>query len=324
MAVALELDADYAALDTLRAARKLAVNDDDRIRLAAQEAEVAVKFALPRDTARLDSARALADSLLTHHRSVNPATLQQLAGLAVLTGRGQMAAALSSRAALAARGIPRHVIATSQALLVYAALGGPSDTIARLEQQLAAQVRGAVEPALYAPSFAGLIERAAPLAYPARRLASAGDLAGRHNDLVDAQDALARGDSAASRTILAEMAKDRESRRPADLTLDITYPASWTVAALGDRAGAVRWLTPVLEASANYPPRQLSEIANAGALVRGMLLLAELAEAEGDSATVRRWRTPVRILWRNADSTFRPFIEGKHTVNYRVPVATRR
>ena len=49
----------------------------------------------------------------------------------------------------------------------------------------------------------------------------------------------------------------------------------------------------------------VSRVGDAGALVRGLALRAELAAATGDAAGARRWARPVAILWANADPPLR-------------------
>jgi hypothetical protein len=316
MSIALELLGDSTALDTLQVARRLAVDNDDRIRLAAQEVWLRVKFGIPSNLAGLVAARELADSLLLQSKPSQVATLDLLPALAVLTGRADLAATLarqatSAREHVAHLDLPVRTIASSQALLIYSALGGPVDSLVALERMIAQDVRGAVIASQYTATLNTLFGQAAGLAYPVHRFESMAALTGRGNPLVDAQAALAAGDSIGARRALDAFKARRTRLRPADLTLDITYPAAWTLAALGDPREAIDWLEPVLNAAQGYPPKVVSTTANAGALVRGLLLRAQLAEQAGDMVTARKWRSPAEILWKNADPAIRQQLQPK-------------
>jgi tetratricopeptide (TPR) repeat protein len=96
LAVALELAQDPSAIDTVHRARGLALTGEQRLRLAAREAIVRVKFAVPGNTSQLRVARALAESLLTASRAPSPAEAQILLPLAALTGDIVRAVALTS------------------------------------------------------------------------------------------------------------------------------------------------------------------------------------------------------------------------------------
>jgi tetratricopeptide (TPR) repeat protein len=317
MAVALELLGDPSALDTLRAARPLAVDEEQRIRLAAEEVWLRVKFGVPDNAPSLAIAKALADSLLRDVPAHQSASDALLGTLAMLTGKADLAAALARRSAepdLAYGTLPMRTIASANALLVFSALGGPVDSLRALEPRVLAEIRSAVPAPRQPGLYATLLGQAAGLAFPVYRFGSFPTLAGLGNPFLDAQAAFAKGDLAGARKILATEAEYRATTRAADLTLDITYTGAWTLAALGDRAVAIEWLDPVLNAAQLYPPAVISRPANAGALMRAMILRAELARASGDAATARRWARPVAILWADADPFLRPLVQAMHTL----------
>jgi tetratricopeptide (TPR) repeat protein len=317
MAVALELLGDPTALDTLRAARPLAADDEQRIRLAAAEVWLRVKFGVPDNAASLATAKALADSLLRGALEHPSRSDSLLATLAMLTGRADLAAALARRSAEPDRAygtLPIRTIASARALLVFSALGGPTDSLRALEPRVVAEIRAAVPVPRQPGLHATLLGQAAGLAFPVYRFGSFSSLAGRGNPFLDAQAALARGDLAGARRTLKTEGEYRVALRAADLTLDITYTGAWTLAALGDRAVAIEWLDPVLNAAQLYPPDVISRPANAGALMRAMILRAELARASGDNVNARRWARPVEILWGDADPFLRPLVRSMHTM----------
>jgi hypothetical protein len=88
LALALALDAvgDPTALDSVRIARRLAVDGRQRFRAAAAEVWLRTKLSVPSNIGELDSARALADSLVRFYAA--PASdMNALASLAELVGR---------------------------------------------------------------------------------------------------------------------------------------------------------------------------------------------------------------------------------------------
>jgi tRNA A-37 threonylcarbamoyl transferase component Bud32/tetratricopeptide (TPR) repeat protein len=311
MTVALELLGDSTALDTLREARRLASDDEQRIRLAAEEVWLRVKFGVPDNVASLTMARELADSLLRAGLRAPSSSDELLANLAVLSGKADAAATLARRAAEQERPwgtLPARTSSSARALLVFSTLGGPADSLRGLEPHVAAEIRAAVASKQQYAVFSALLGQAAGLSFPIYRFESLTVLAGHDNPILDAQAAYAKGDLGGAHQILENEQKFRASVRPADMTLDITYSGAWTLAAIGDRAAAVQWLDPVLNAAQLYPPQVISRLANAGALMRAMILRAELARASGDSATARRWARPVAILWRDADPFLRSVV----------------
>ena len=308
MAVALELLGNPTALDTLQEARRLATTEEQRFGLAWEEVWLRTKFSVPDNLANLEAARGLADSLLGGAQTAPPGFADRLASLAVLTGKADLAAWLVRRAEENAPQqvpVPLRTSMAARALLVYAAVGAPLESLRTLEPRVAADIAAMTPVDRRRTTLSTLLGQPAGLSFPVYRFTSLTRLAGEGNPLLDAQLAFARGDTALARRIFDERRRARATLRPADLTLDITYPAAWTLLALGDRASAIAWLDPVLNAAPMYPPQSLSRIANAGALVRGMLLRARLAQEAGDAVTAQRWTRAAAVLWRDADPSLR-------------------
>lgn len=311
MAIALALGGESSALDTVRAARRLATDEEQRVRLAAREVWLRVSYSLPDDTAGLALARGLADSLLMARGGVPVSTFGILSGLAALTGRARQAATLAARVPAPPRRdspLSRRTIATANALLAYAAVGGPVDSIHAFQGRLVRDVASMARPDRKIETLAELLAQSPALAFPVARWSLHEMLAGRGNAVLDAQWALASGDSAGARRTLARRTAMRRTRRGADLTLDMTYAGAWTLAAAGDRRTAIAWLDHVLNAATMYAPEAVERVANAGPLVRALVLRAELARAEGDTLTVHRWSRAAAILWQNADPEMRDVI----------------
>jgi hypothetical protein len=193
-------------------------------------------------------------------------------------------------------------------LLVFAALGGPGDSLRDLEQR----VDSAIARRLPAPMQQGArlnwLGRPAALAFPTHPFLSHPRLVGEGILQVDAEAALLRGDTITVRRVLAKLRTVRRFAAPADLTLDALYPEAWVLAALQDPEAAIAWLDPTLATLEAIAPEKLVDPANPGALVRAMALRAELAERSGDPVAAARWARPVVILWSGADPFLQPIV----------------
>jgi hypothetical protein len=309
LAIAMSLLGNPSALDTLRRARTLAVDPDERFRIAGAEVWMQLAFALPSHAAGLTRARALADSLLEHHAGAGVANPRLLAGLAALTGRADRAAAYASqpRAADAIR-VPLELRESAPALLMYAALGGPDDSLDALE----ARVRSTIEERLLPVerSMARLVwlGRPATLAYPGHPLAPIEELEGKGDYVIDLQAAWERGDSLAVRTELSEAFDDRLGVNPAALTIDGLLPEAELWFALGDLEAAAALLDPTLGVLPQVAPDVLAAPVRVASLVRAAALRAKIADGLGDDEGARQWARAVELLWSDADPFLQPII----------------
>jgi hypothetical protein len=93
----------------------------------------------------------------------------------------------------------------------------------------------------------------------------------------------------------------RRSRFPGALHIDEAYQETLLRIAIADTLGAVRQLDASLGALPTAGTSVLTEMPEAGALVRAMSLRGALAERFGDKATAQRWRSAVSVLRRQAD-----------------------
>jgi hypothetical protein len=306
VAVALDLLGDPACLDTLRRARVLAGDPHESLRLAANEVWMQLKFSLPSELRGVRTARALADSVLRARGSLSEA--RRLASLAVLTGRADLAASLSQEGAVEWRA-PGPIARTAPPLLMYAALGGPADSLRGLEQRVAAAIDNLLPLPQREPARMEWLARPALIAFPSHRFTSITQLATSGHYLLDALAAYLRGDAPTVRQIFANLRTVRQGLAPSDLTLDGLYPEAWLLAALGDPREAMAWLDPTLNTLAGTVPQILGDPARAGALVHAMAFRAELAERVGDRETARRWARVVVILWSDADTFLQPLVQ---------------
>jgi hypothetical protein len=309
VAVSLELLGNPSAMDTLRRARTLSATAEDRVRIMAGEVWLDLKFVGARGSEGARAARLLADSLLRDnppHRATEP---RLLSGLAALTGRAHLAVTYARNAKVVREWVtPDPLIDVAPALRVYAAVGGPVDSLRSLEARFE-KLSQLLSPQDRVVARQRWLLRAAMLAFSQFRFASLATLARtRYLPVIDAQVALARGDTVAARSILSDRRKVVAAVPPADRTVDVLLPEAELLAAMRDSVGARDWLFPTIDALMATPPQAFAEPDNAAALVRSMALLAELANQRGDQATSRRWATAVSILWSDADDFLQPVV----------------
>ena len=138
VAIALDKRGDRSALDSLRLARTLAVDDAERMRTGAATVWMLVKYGLPDDIAALRGARALADSLLAARRTTPPETVLALSSVAMLSGQVSLAVQLARAGSFQAADptIASTVYQTASALQLLAAAGAPAESLRVLEDEV--------------------------------------------------------------------------------------------------------------------------------------------------------------------------------------------
>jgi hypothetical protein len=316
LALALALDAvgDPTALDSVRIARRLAVDGRQRFRAAAAEVWLRTKLSVPSNIGELDSARALADSLVRFYAA--PASdMNALASLAELVGRVHDAARFARRfPEREDDAVPLAVAAEAQALLAFAAVGGPIDSLRAIERSLTSSIRASVPSAQQEGARARWLGRAVTLAFPSYRSEALRNRSVGSDPLTVAEAAALAHDSSSIRRNLQLLRAGRRSALPEDLKPEAAYPEASLLALIGDTRDAIDWLDPVLEAQSRTSPEVLSEPAGAGSLVMAMVLRAELADRVGDRAGAARWAKAVTTLWRNADPFLQPVVQRLATI----------
>ncbi len=302
LALSLELLGSPASLDTLDRARSLARGTPDHDRLAAASVWLRLKFALPSDTAGILAARRLADSL-RGRRPAASTDADLLASIAAVAGHATRAASilLGQDARSADHG------AIGNALVAYAALGGPADSLAALEAR-ASRAIAALDPNMQRDARERWLARAADLAFPHQRLQwwSRGETGS--SPVAAAIVAFVAGDTSAVRRELDRLRLARAGIGPGGVNVDALYPEAWLLAQLRDNTVAAQWLDATLTALPATAPQAFHDPARAGTLVHAMALRAELAAAQGDAAAARRWARAVSLLWRDADEFLRPTV----------------
>jgi DNA-binding SARP family transcriptional activator len=302
LAISYEMLRDRRAIGTIREARRLAALPGDRLRIAAAEVWIRLKFSIPDDAEGVMRARVLADSLLAGPPDPHEDP-RALVSLAVLTGRAALGARLArDERVIDAWDVPAPLGMSASPLLVFAALGGPPDSVLVLEQQV---VRGLASMLRHeqAPARTSWLVLSATLAYPDARMISLDSLPDR---LAVTQRAFMYGDLQTVRDSLSAVAARRVGRPAYELTFDALYPEAALHAAMGDRHAAIRWLDPSLEDLAGAAPRVFADPARVGGLVRAMALRARLAHQAGDRRSAERWARIVVELWSDSDAFLQP------------------
>jgi hypothetical protein len=256
-------------------------------------------------------ARGLADSTLEQWRDApDPDAARELAGVAALTGRAHRAAQLLAHAApdlaiesegrqIAVRPLP--LARAAFALQAYAALGAPADSVTTLGRRVNALIDASVEPQRRESMRHGLLDHPTEwaLALLPPRAPQPGRPGERSRRIVWA---LNRHDTATIRATLDTVHAARADLRPGDVAISGTYLETRVLLAIGDTATATELLRRPLEALATLGTGVLENVDQAAALVRAMVLRAELADRAGDAATARRWAATVVELWGDADN----------------------
>lgn len=297
---------DPSAIETIRKARTLARDPLDRLRIAGSEVWMELRASLPGDSEGLKHAKTLADSLLLANQSTHPGEPRLLASLAALTGRANRAAQLSRVPEVwTAWGVPPAIAGDVSALLVFASMGGPVDSLRVLESRVV-KALDRLPPGQRQQAEMEWLARAATLAFPEHRFASIPHLVGKGDYLLDAQAMFMRGDTSGALRAILLVKPARLAQRPAERQIDALYPEAWLLAQLGHEEEAITWLDPTLNQLSGSPPQLYADAARAGPLVRAMRFRAGLTrggQGEGASAL---WHSTVRALWNAADS----FLQG--------------
>ena len=295
---------ERSSLDAVRAARRAAIDSMQRLRLAVAEVRLLVKLE------QFARARAAGDSLLAQWPAPDLEEASALAGVAVLTGHVNRAAALlamdGSTPFVTPEGahvvLPASVAGPARALLVYAAVGAPAESLSTVERRVTRLVTSWVEPERQAAARRAVLADPAMLAFPqlgAREVHAGGGSVGG-NYLLDLQRSLVR-DPAAVRAGMARLDSSRGDLRAGDVAIENVYQEAWLLVAVGDTAAALERLDRSLTALPALGTALLDQVPQAAGLVRAMALRAELAAADGDATAAARWARAVTALWRDAD-----------------------
>jgi hypothetical protein len=169
LALALALLGDQRAVDTLVLAKSLVVNSGERQRLVMSEVWMRTQFAAPSDIASLRRVRVLTDSLLRSLRS-DPVDPSIAASVAALCGHAFDAVRLDrldpSPAFLTAAA---PLSAISRSLTLFAAFGGPTDSLHALEWRSDSMINALIPAARRRAVREEILGRALAMEFPVVR-----------------------------------------------------------------------------------------------------------------------------------------------------------
>ena len=259
-------------------------------------------------------ARQVGDSLLRGA----PKPTAGIAGVAILLGRPGLArrflatedtAWLTGSADNQPVAVPMDAAQAGLALLSYAAVGAPADSIRAYERRVEDLTAG-LPPSRRAATRSALLDRPAEMVFdvlglrPAHRTGPPGP----HRGML-LQWMLARGDTALVRATLDSLTRaGGGALATGESTPDGVYIDALLLIAVGDTAAAARTLDAPLDSLAALHTATLHYLPLAGCLVRMMALRADLAAARGDDRTTRRWASVVVVLWGAADPALQPTV----------------
>jgi len=293
-----------SAMSALRRATALSTDSSQKLRIKSRVAWLHFKRTEFREAKRL------ADEILATPPPLSQADAQVQIGLAALTGR---VGTLAHLADVTGAGIPETVLdapgpvrTASSRLFARAALGVCGTEIAATRKDLDDAIDHYVAPAA-APAIArSLLARPLSMLTPCTRGRSVLEIEVPKDRTTRMQKSFARGDRRTFQAIGDTIAVRIRLRRPGDLSPDFTFQQAWLRAAFGDTATAMAQLDRSLRALPGLSASALQESGSAAAIVRAMILRADLAAGTGDMATARKWASAVAVLWSSADESLGP------------------
>ena len=294
-----------SALDAVRRARQVATNPAERQLAATKEAWLRFK------QGDFVQARSLADSVLASASHPLPADAAAVIGLAALTGKIGRTAELARQTgdyAASAASAPVQVMDAAAPFFAFAALGVCADTTRALERRLDEQLAHSVAEDKLTRLRVAVKARPLSMLAPCTAGKSSVGIDAAGNRLLKMQQAFAVGDTRGLRTLLQSVASDEKSQRPGDVSLDVTYQLAWLRSAMGDTAAAMRQLDRALGALPSFSASSLREAGSAAAAGRAMALRAELANAQRDIESQRKWARALADLWATADAPLQPVV----------------
>ncbi len=303
VAVALELQGDPAAVDSLRAAERLAGNSPSRRRLIAERVLVEAKFALPSDHKTLDDAYRTADSLLDSRGSVDADAAAALAPLAALIGRCDLAVDLvrrSARPISSAVDVPASLAGDIHARMAIVAMGCPEQQHVPTVEQIGKSL-AALGPADAVKIAEGQLLPLIVALSSETNLTWIDQLATDRDYVLSARRQLAAHRPDSVRAILKRIDQARRQALAGSIAPDAVLPEAVMYLSIGDTATATRVLDDVLGSARSYGPLGTGEdawreVVWVGSLVRSMELRGRLPRTATSEPTA--WAGAVSDLWR--------------------------
>ncbi len=295
VAVALELLNDGSAIDTIARARTITADRALAFRLEAKETVLRFKFSTPDRPQELRRVRSVADSLLED--TLSRYQPEVTGGLAALLGRPHVVAQSARQTAARLTHIPAPYQSDAAALIAYASMGEPLDSIRTIEQRLEQAIRSAVSPQDMDRVRYSALGQAAALALPVYVFQLVRDGATQSDYQLELGTAISSRDEARIREILDRIRETRRTLRAADVTMDAVVVEAWFLSELGDMDAAIDWLDPPLEALRFQQPWEIeSEPVQLASIMTAIQLRADLARRAGDEVEATRWADVVGIV----------------------------
>jgi hypothetical protein len=298
LAIALEMLGDPAAIDTIRSARRLAVEDVARSRLAAQEAFLRLEFARLSDSLEMRAVRLLADSIFRALPKADGDLATALSPLAALLGRCGLAAHLTARGS--PTGYPAATF-DSIGVLIAAACAAryQDDVVVRgLSARNVAHGRAQSADAALVDEYE-LLGQGLSLAFPNEpaRVARLADVSGDY--LLRLEKAAHARDTATVRSIL-ERQRSRRDGGMQRVSPDARLVEARVWLAVGDTTHARVWLDPVLERTGLTTSIPYDAVSVAS-LLNAIVLRTQLVGANDNARLLNDWSMAIATLWATAD-----------------------
>jgi tetratricopeptide (TPR) repeat protein len=321
-----QLDGQTSALASFKSGRSAVEetrSDPDyyyrKLRLANGNVRVLVKLG------RFADAAALADSALGWNSS--PASSDSISGLSrelqvgllALTGHISRVVPIDQEEAGEqevtlptgeSKRLSADLGADRKRLEDYSAFGLPRDSIVAVAQRIWTNLESVVRASEVHAYRVAILRRPLSLAMDATgtdllgRLGPTGDL------FTDAIVYLDRGDRRMAARLADSLAAFRAGSAPGEITMDAVFQEGWLRAALGDTARAAQSLDRALGGLSRAPQNLLRNATIPAALVRVMILRADLADATRDVTVAQRWRNAAKALWGRGDPEARAALNG--------------
>ena len=289
-------------------ARALALTSDpvQRTRLAASEVRLRIKRGEFREANRL------ADSMLSKAAARDSDELIAISGY---VGRTRAFSRFAQGyegwlpKAVSQFNVPDELNMNASELFARAALGECGGNITTIEGQLTRNIENYITPEKRDALRHILTARSYSLLVPCTNGQSALLIAKVEGRLARAQQAFAKKEFRATRSILDSLMAGRGKTRPGDLSLDFYFQEAWLRAKIGDTLGAVKQLDRALGALGAMSAGALKEPGSAAALGRVMILRAQLAVGARDAAAASQWTAAVDQLYSGADAPLRNSVD---------------
>jgi len=301
LATALEMIGEPAAADSFAAARRRALDQTQRLRLAVSEAIVRFKIGVSTDQRQLVLASGLTDSILRATSAENSKEFELLTRLAAISGRCALAGKLSISAGgvspLPSKPIPPSLLRLVDSAFAAAASGCQGTSLP--------DVAGFLRSTGVGPSDALATEATLFASVVGSRFPNEPDRVAKYASLgmdyvIVAEDQLRRGKTDSARETLAQPLAFKRRAFAGMLAPDAAYTEAKLWLTLGD-TNTASWLldTSLRELRLMQPLRQ-ALFFNTFRL-GSVALAADLKSRLSSGDDAKRWRAVVAELWRYAD-----------------------